>query len=276
MKQNIEPDKLAIFEDKPIRRLWDEKNEKWLFSIVDIVGVLTDSTNPRNYWKVLKNRLKEEGSEVVTNCNLLKLMAKDGKYYFTDVGDVETIFRLVQSVPSPKAEPIKLWLARVGYERVQEIADPERSINRARENWFKMGRDPEWIQRRMMGQEVRNKLTDYWKGHEIKTPIEYAILTNIIHQEWAGVTVKQHKQLKKLQHENLRDHMTEAEIIFTALAEMSTRKIAKTDKAVGFVENKIAGKKGGSIAKSARLALESKTKTKIISSSNFSNTKKLK
>jgi len=213
--------KLAIFEDKEIRRQWDKKQEKWYFSVVDIIQILINQSSfqlARNYWKVLKNRLKKEGSEVVTNCNRLKLLAEDGKLRFTDVADVETLFRLIQSVPSPKAEPIKLWLAKVGYERIQEIADPEKSVNRGRTNWERMGRSGKWIQQRMMGQEIRNKLTDFWKNNDVKEQNEYAILTNIIHKEWSDLSVKEHKNLKKLKTQNLRDHMTDAELVFTALA----------------------------------------------------------
>ncbi len=209
--------KISIFEGKKIRRHWDENKEKWYFSVVDIVAILINQTDfqlARNYWKVLKNRLKHEGSEVVTKCNQLKMEAEDGKLRETDVADVETILRLVQSVPSPKAEPIKLWLAKVGYERIQETVDPEKSIDRGRMNWQRMGRNGKWIQQRMMGQEIRNKLTDYWKENEVKEQGEYAILTNIIHQEWSDLSVKKHKSLKNLKTENLRDHMTDAELVF--------------------------------------------------------------
>jgi hypothetical protein len=205
----------------------------------------------------------------VTNCHQLKLEAADGKKYNTDVADPETLLRLIQSVPSPKAEPIKLWLAKVGYERMQEMADPERSVNRARENWQKHGRSEKWIQQRMMGQETRNKLTDYWKDHEIKEGEEFAILTNIIHQEWADVSVKEHKAIKGLKNQNLRDHMSEAELIFTALAELSTRQIAETVDATGMTENADASKKGGRIAKQARRELESKTGKSVITGENF-------
>lgn len=264
--------KISIFEGKKIRRHWDERKEKWYFSVIDIVQALTDQSDfqlARNYWKVLKNRLKKEGSEVVTNCNRLKLLAEDGKLRLTDVADVETLFRLIQSVPSPKAEPIKLWLAKVGYERLQEISDPEKSINRGRTNWERMGRSGKWIQQRMMGQEIRNKLTDYWKTHDVKEQDEYAILTNIIHQEWSDLSVKEHKNLKKLKTQNLRDHMTDAELVFTALAELSTRQIAESEQTKGLVENKIPAKKGGRIAKNARLELEEKTGRKVISGENF-------
>jgi DNA-damage-inducible protein D len=272
MKEN-----LAIFENFRIRRVYDEKAETWYFSVVDIIQVLTqqlDFQATRNYWKVLKNRLAKEGSQSVTNCNRLKLEATDGKKYLTDVADPETLLRLIQSVPSPKAEPIKLWLAKVGYERMQEMADPERSINRARENWQKHGRSEKWIQQRMTGQETRNKLTDYWNEHEISEGEEFAILTNIIHQEWADVTVKEHKALKGLKSQNLRDHMSEAELIFTALAELSTRQIAESVNATGMDENKTASKKGGGIAKQARRQLESKTGRSVITGQNYLPPKK--
>lgn len=263
---------LIVFEDYKIRRLYDEETETWYFSVVDIIQVLTqqpDFQSARNYWKVLKNRLKKEGSESVTKCNQLKLEAADGKNYLTDVANTETILRLIQSVPSSKAEPIKLWLAKVGYERIQEMTDPEKSLDRARETWAKHGRSEKWIQQRMMGQETRNKLTDYWKGHDIKENKEFAILTNIIHQEWADITVKQHKNLKGLKTQNLRDHMSEAELIFTALAELSTRQIAESTDATGMAENKTAARTGGSIAKKARVELEEKTQKKVVSNENY-------
>jgi hypothetical protein len=264
--------KLAIFEGKKIRRIYDEKTETWYFSVIDIIAVLIeqkDFKKAKSYWTTLKNRLKNEGSELVTKCDQLKMPSADGKFYKTDAADVETILRLIQSVPSPKAEPIKLWLAKVGYERIQETVDPEKSINRGRINWQRLGRSGKWIQQRMMGQEIRNKLTDYWKNNEVKERDEYAILTNIIHQEWTDLTVKNHKNLKKLKTENLRDHMTDAELIFTALAELSTRQIAETMVAKGLDENKIPAKKGGRIAKNARLELEQKTGKKVVSGDNF-------
>ncbi|KKS93698.1 MAG: antirepressor [Candidatus Jacksonbacteria bacterium RIFCSPLOWO2_02_FULL_43_9] len=279
MKNNTS---LAIFETHKIRRYFDEKTEIWYFSVIDIVAALTEQLDfqlARNYWKVLKIRLVKEGSEVVTKCNRLKMIAQDGKMRETDVADVETILRLIQSVPSKKAEPIKLWLAKVGYERVQEMSDPEKALNRSREYWQKMGRDPKWIQQRMMGQEIRNKLTDYWKDNEVREKEEYAILTNIIHQEWSDLTVKEHKGLKKLKRENLRDHMTDAELVFTALAELSTRQISETMNTKGLEENKIPAKKGGQVAKNARLELEQKTDKKVVSGRNFkqlSEQKKLK
>lgn len=187
---------IKLFESKKVRTHWDEAQEKWFFVIVDVVAILTDSLNPQVYWRVLKKRLKDEGNETVTNCNALKMEAPDGKKRLTDVGDTEQLLRLLQSIPSPKAEPFKQWLAKVGYERLQEIADPEQSLDRARENWQKLGRSEKWIQQRMTGQETRNKLTDYWKENGVEKPDEFALLTNIIHQEWTGLTVKKHKDLK--------------------------------------------------------------------------------
>ncbi len=262
-------DDIAIFEEAKIRRVYDEETETWFFSVVDIIQALTSPTDfqtARKYWNKLKERLKKEGSELVTSCHQLKLTAEDGKKRLTDVADAETLLRLVQSVPSPKAEPIKLWLAKVGYERMQEMADPEIALNRSRELWKQHGRSPKWIEQRMLGQETRNKLTDYWKTHDIKEGQEYAILTNIIHQEWSDLEVKQHKALKGLKTQNLRDHMTEAELIFTALAELSTRQIAESMEATGLEENKVAGKRGGGIARRARKELEDKTGSKVISS----------
>ncbi|MBN1972556.1 MAG: Bro-N domain-containing protein [Sedimentisphaerales bacterium] len=261
---------LAIFEDFKIRRLYDEKTETWFFSVVDVVAALTDSVNPRDYWFKMKVRVKsEDGIELSTICRQLKMKASDGKERLTDCSNAEGLLRIIQSIPSPKAEPFKRWLAKVGYERMQEIADPEKSLDRARENWQKHGRSQKWIQQRMMGQETRNKLTDYWKEHDITKDEEFAILTNIIHQEWADVSVKDHKLLKGLKTQNLRDHMTEAELIFTALAELSTRQIAESMQAKGMPENKEAGKKGGGIAKKARLELEEKTGKRIISGENY-------
>lgn len=262
----------AIFEEYEIRRVYDEATETWLFSVIDIIQVLTqqpDYQGARKYWKVLKGRLGKEGSQLVTNCYQLKMTAEDGKQRLTDVATAETLLRLVQSVPSPKAEPIKLWLAKVGYERMQEMADPARSLDRARETWQKHGRSEKWIQQRMTGQETRNKLTDYWKEHDIKEGEEYAILTNIIHQEWADVGVREHKAMKGLKSQNLRDHMSEAELIFTALAELSTRQIAESMEAAGMNENEAAAKTGGGIARKARLELEGKTGKKVVSAESY-------
>ena len=267
---------LAVFENFKIRRIYDKKTETWYFSVVDIIQALIQQTNyqaARKYWNKLKERLSKEGSQSVTNCHRLKLEAADGKRYLTDVASPETLLRLIQSVPSPKAEPIKLWLAKVGYERLQDMADPAKSLDRARQYWQQHGRSQKWIQQRMMGQETRNKLTDYWKDHEITKEEEYAVLTNIIHQEWSDITVKEHKDIKGLKTQNLRDHMSEAELIFTALAELSTRQIAETMAATGMIENAVAGKKGGGIAKKARLDLEEKTGKKVVSRNNYLPTK---
>jgi DNA-damage-inducible protein D len=263
---------IKLFENKKVRSQYDADKEMWYFSIVDIVGILTEQPTverARNYWKVLKSRLLKEGNETVTNCNRLKLEAEDGKLRLTDVGNVEDIFRLIQSIPSQKAEPFKQWLAKVGYERLQEINDPSQSIDRARENWQKLGRSEKWIQQRMTGQETRNKLTDYWQESGVKKGDEFAALTNIIHQEWTGLTVKKHKELKGLKSQNLRDHMSEAELIFTALAELSTRQIAETTKAKGLKENAVASKKGGAVAKNARKELEAKTGKSVVTGENF-------
>jgi len=257
----------VVFQEKAIRRAWN--NDEWWFSVVDVCGVLTDSPDAGAYWRKLKQRLGAEGSEVVTFCHGLKLEASDGKQRVTDCANVEGLLRIIQSVPSPKAEPFKRWLAKVGYERMREMADPALSLDRARETWQKHGRSEKWIQQRMTGQETRNKLTDYWANHEIKKGDEFAILTNIIHQEWADVDVKAHKQMKGLQTQNLRDHMSEAELIFTALAELSTRQIAESAEATGLNENAVAAKTGGGIAKKARLELESKTGKKVVSGENY-------
>ncbi len=261
---------IKLFEDKKVRSHWDETEEQWYFSVVDVVEILTDSTNPRDYWFKMKIRISDDdGLELSTICRQLKLKAADGKMRQTDVSNVQNLLRIIQSIPSPKAEPFKQWLAKVGYERMQEMADPGQGIERARENWQKLGRSEKWIQQRMTGQETRNKLTDYWKEAGVKEKDEFALLTNIIHQEWTGLTVKKHKDLKGLNTQNLRDHMSEAELIFTALAELSTRQIAETDEAKGLLENAKAGKKGGAIAKDARLALEAKTGKRVVTGENF-------
>jgi DNA-damage-inducible protein D len=260
---------IKVFESKQVRSIWSEEDQKWYFSIIDVVEILTDSSIPKRYWSDLKKKLKVEGSQLYEKIVQLKFKAADGKFYPTDCTDTEGLLRLIQSIPSPKAEPFKQWLAKVGYERMQEIADPEQSLHRARENWQQLGRSEKWIQQRMTGQETRNKLTDYWKKSGVEKADEFAMLTNIIHQEWTGLTVKKHKNAKGLKSENLRDHMTEAELIFTALAELSTRQIAETDEAKGLQQNKVASKKGGTIAKNARLALEEKTGKKVVSSESF-------
>lgn len=265
---------IAIFEEHPVRRTWDEKQEKWYFSVIDIIAILTGSSIPKRYWADLKKKLKTEGSQVYENIVQLKLLAKDGKKYLADVADVEAIFRLVQSVPSPKAEPLKLWLARVGYERMQETVDPELSISRGRKNWQLMGRSQKWVEQRMLSVETRNKLTDYWSDHGIEKGEEFAKLTNVIHQEWSGLSVKSHKNIKKLKTQNLRDHMSEAELIFTALAELSTRQISETEKAEGYGQNEVAAHKGGRISGNARKELEQQTGKKVVNSDNYLPNKK--
>lgn len=265
-------EELKLFEGNRIRHIYDEEKEIYYFSVVDIIAILIekDYQSARKYWNKLAQRLRDEGSEqTVTNCHQLKLESSDGKKYKTDVADIKTIFRIIQSVPSKKAEPIKQWLAKVGQERVQEMADPSTAIDRARETYKKLGRSDKWIQQRMTGQETRNKLTDYWSEHDIKEGEEYAILTNIIHQEWSGLSVKEHKNLKGLKSQNLRDHMSEAELIFTALAELSTRQIAESENATGMEENKISAKKGGKIAREAREKLELQTGQKVVTDDNF-------
>ena len=262
-------DSIKLFESKKVRTHWEPDEEQWYFSVIDVVEILTDSSDPKDYWYRMKKREKLSGIELSTICRQLKLISSDGKKYNTDCADTKGLLRIIQSIPSPKAEPFKQWLAKVGYERMQEIADPEQSIERARENWQKLGRSEKWIQQRMTGQETRNKLTDYWQEHDIEKPDEFAMLTNIIHQEWTGLTVKGHKSLKGLKSQNLRDHMSEAELIFTALAELSTRQIAESEEAKGLKENAKAGKKGGKIAKDARVALELKTGKKVVTGENF-------
>jgi hypothetical protein len=259
---------IKLFEEKKIRSFWNEKEEQWYFSVVDIIEALTDSVNPTDYLKKLRKRDSELGIYIGTNCPQVEMLT-NGKKRKTLSGTVKDIFRIIQSIPSPKAEPFKQWLAKVGYERMQEINDPSQSIDRARENWQKLGRSEKWIQQRMTGQETRNKLTDYWQESGVKKGDEFAALTNIIHQEWTGLTVKKHKDLKGLKSQNLRDHMSEAELIFTALAELSTRQIAETEKAKGLEENAAASKKGGAVAKNARKELESNTGKSVVTGENF-------
>ena len=263
---------LKVFEDSNIRSIYDEEKEIYYFSVVDIIAILIekDYQGARKYWKVLKGRIIKEGNnELVTNCYQLKLESTDGKKYKTDVADIKTIFRIIQSVPSKKAEPIKQWLAKVGQERVQEMADPSLAIDRARNTYKDQGRSDKWIQQRFSGQQTRNNLTDYWGDHGIEQPSEYAILTNIIHKEWSGLSVKEHKNLKGLKSQNLRDHMSEAELIFTALAELSTRQVAENNEATGLNENKKAAKIGGDIAKKAKEDFEERTGQKVVTSDNY-------
>jgi hypothetical protein len=264
---------LAIFESKQIRRSYIEETETWYFSLVDIIEALTDSVNPTDYLKKIRKRDLELGNYIGTNCPQVAMLT-NGKNRKTLAGNVKDVLRIVQSIPSPKAEPFKQWLAKVGYERIQEIQDPAQSIDRARENWKQHGRSEKWIQQRMMGQETRNKLTDYWKEAGIEEKKDFAILTNIIHQEWTGLSVKNHKEIKKLKSQNLRDHMSEAELIFTALAELSTRQIAEKEEAKGLIDNAKASKKGGAVAKNARIELEQNTGKSVVTGENFLAPKK--
>lgn len=265
---------LVLFESKQVRRYYDAENEIWYFSVVDIIRALTDSINPTDYLKKLRKRDAALGAYLGTNCPQVEMATQEGKKRKTLGGNVAHILRLIQSIHSPKAEPFKQWLAKVGYERMQEIANPEQSLDRARENWQKLGRSQKWIQQRMTGQETRHKLTDYWKQSGVEKVNEFALLTNIIHEEWTGLTVKKHKDVKGLKSQNLRDHMSEAELIFTSLAELSTRQIAETEEAKGLLQNAQAGIKGGSVAKNARKELESKTGKNVITGENFLPPKK--
>ncbi len=259
---------IQIFESKKIRSQWNAEEEKWYFSIVDIIEVLTVSPNPQVYWRVLKKRLKDEGNETVTNCNALKMEAADGKLRRTDVADTEQLFRLIQSIPSPKAEPFKQWLAKVGYERTEENEDPEKSIDRAMENYLKLGYSKEWINQRLKSIEVRKELTDEWENRGVKKGPEFATLTDIITQAWSGKTVKQYKEFKSLKKENLRDNMTNLELVLNMLAEATTSEISKEKKPANFTHNKIIAKQGGTIAGNTRKAIEAKTGKKVVSNNN--------
>jgi len=262
---------IKLFNERRIRTQWDDNQEKWYFSIVDVVGVLTESENPNNYWKVLKNRLKKEGSELVTNCNQLKMQSTDGKYYKTDVADTEQLFRLIQSIPSPKAEPFKMWLAQVGRERIDEIEDPEIGIDRLMETYLRKGYSKEWINQRLKSIEIRKELTDEWDNRGVKKGQEYAILTDEITKAWSGLTTKQYKGYKDLKKENLRDHMTNLELVLNMLAEASTTEISKKKEPKTFHENKVVARKGGNVAKAARLQLEKTTGKKVVTKLNAKN-----
>ena len=262
---------IRLFNEKQIRTHWDEEQEKWFFSIVDVVGVLTDSPNPNNYWKVLKHRLTKEGSELVTNCNQLKMQSADGKYYKTDIADTEQLFRLIQSIPSPKAEPFKMWLAKVGRERIDEIEDPEIGIDRLMETYLRKGYSKEWINQRLKSIEIRKELTDEWDNRGVKKGQEYAILTDEITKAWSGFTTKQYKNFKDLKKENLRDHMTNIELVLNMLAEASTTEISKKTEPKTFTENKVVAQKGGNVAKAARLQLQKSTGKNVVTRLNAKN-----
>ena len=265
---------IQLFQDKKVRVHWDTEVEKWYFSIVDVVGVLTESLNPKKYWSVLKTRLRKEGSEVATNCSRLKLLASDGKMRLTDVADTEQLLRLIQSVPSPKAEPFKLWLAKVGYERIEETEDPEKAFDRAMETYLKKGYSKNWINQRLKSIEVRKELTDEWENRGVKKGLEYAILTNEITKAWAGLSTKEYKQLKDLKKEGLRDNMTNLELVLNMLAETSTTELSKKKKPETLKENKIIARKGGGVAGNARKDLEKKLGESVISPLNAKSLKK--
>ena len=266
---------IKLYENKKIRSTWDDEKEEWYFSVVDVVGVLTDSEEPAAYWRKLKQRLKEEGSQTVTNCHGLKMKAKDGKMRTTDVADMQGIFRIIQSIPSPKAEPFKMWLAEVGKERIDETLDPEQTIDRALETYLKKGYSKEWINQRLQSIQVRKELTDVWENHGIKKGVEYAILTDEITKAWSGMTTKGYKQLKGLKKENLRDNMTTLEIVLNMLAEATTTEITKTMNPMGLEENKVVAKRGGSIAGNARKEIEQEIGKTVITSKNAVDLSKL-
>lgn len=257
---------LQLFEQKQVRSLWNEEEEKWYFSIVDVVGILSESPNPNNYWKVLKNRLKKEGSQLVTDCNQLKMVSSDGKYYKTDVADTEQLFRLIQSIPSPKAEPFKLWLAKVGSERLDEMQDPEIGIDRALQHYLQLGYSENWINQRLKSIEIRKELTDEWKSRGLKEGAQFAILTDIITKSWSDKTTKEYKILKGLKKENLRDNMSNTELILNMLAEASTKDISQAVNPKGFKESQKVARQGGNVAKVALKELEAKTGKKVVTS----------
>ena len=263
-KQN----EIRVFEEKKVRTLWDGEHEKWYFSIADVIAVLTDSPNPRKYWSVLKTRLKAEGSQLTTNCSQLKMQSADGKFYLTDVADTEQLFRLIQSIPSPKAEPFKLWLAQVASERLDEMQDPELSIDRALEQYMNLGYSENWINQRLKSIEIRKELTDEWKKRGLKEGVQFATLTDIITKAWSDKTTKEYKILKGLKKENLRDNMTNTELILNMLAEASTKDISAATNPKDFEESKKVAKQGGNVAKVARKELEAKTGKNVVTSLN--------
>jgi len=267
---------IQIFEGKKVRTLWDEEQEKWYFSIVDVIAVLTESPNPRKYWSVLKTRLKAEGSELTTNCSQLKMQSADGKFYLTDVADTEQLFRLFQSIPSPKAEPFKLWLAQVATERLDEMQDPELTIDRALEQYLQLGYSQNWINQRLKSIEIRKELTDEWKTRGLKEGQQFATLTDIITKAWANKTTKEYKILKGLKKENLRDNMTNTELILNMLAEASTKDISQAVNPKDFEESKKVAKQGGNVAKVAMKELEAKTGRKVVTALNAKTVLQLK
>lgn len=261
----VKKNSIKLFGDDKIRAIWDDEQEKWYFSIVDVVAVLTESPNPQTYWRVLKKRLKDEGNETVTNCNALRMRAADGKMRVTDVADTEQLLRIIQSVPSPKAEPFKMWLAKVGADRLDQMQDPELSIQQAMIDYKRLGYSDNWINQRLKSIEIRKDLTDQWKLHNVEEGVQYASLTDIIYQAWAGRTTKEYKQYKGLKKENLRDNMTNEELILNMLAELSTTSITKAKNPQTLDENKQCAKEGGNVARVAREELESKTGRQVVS-----------
>lgn len=268
MEDHDKKTSIKLFEDYKVRTSWDGEKETWYFSVVDIVGILSESTNPNNYWKVLKNRLRKEGSQLVTTCNQLKMQSSDGKFYKTDVLDTEGVLRLVQSIPSPKAEPFKLWLAKVGSERLDEMQDPEIAINRALQYYLAKGYSLEWVNQRLKSIEIRKALTDEWQRSGVKNT-EYAVLTDILTQEWSGMKTREYKDFKGLKKESLRDNMSNMELVLNMLAEVSTTEISKQRNPKTLNENKSVAKQGGSVAKEARKKLELETGKPVITDENF-------
>lgn len=264
VKQNV----IKVFEEKKVRALWDNETEEWYFSIVDVIAVLTDSPNPRKYWSVLKTRLKKEGSELATNCSQLKMLSSDGKYYKTDVATTQQLFRLIQSVPSPKAEPFKLWMAQVAKERLDQMQDPELSIEQAMEDYKRLGYSDSWINQRLKSIEIRKELTDEWKRRGLQEGVQFATLTDIIYQSWADRTAKEYKRFKGLKKENLRDNMTNKELVLSMLAELSTKEISESTQPKTFSDHKNVARRGGNIAREARLRLEEETGKPVISPLN--------
>ena len=261
----VNKNSIKLFGDDKIRAIWDDEQEKWYFSVVDVVAVLTNSPNPQTYWRVLKKRLKDEGNETVTNCNGLKMRAADGKMRLTDVADTEQLLRIIQSVPSPKAEPFKTWLAKVGAERLDQMQDPELSIQQAMIDYKRLGYSDNWINQRLKSIEIRKDLTDQWKTHNVEEGVQYASLTDIIYQTWAGKTAKEYKQLKGLKKESLRDNMTNEELVLNMLAELSATSITKAKNPQTLDENKTCAKEGGNVARVAREELEAKTGRQVVS-----------
>ena len=261
-------DKIKLFENQRIRTAWDEEKEEWYFSVVDVVGVLTDSVDPTAYWRKLKQRLKAEGNETVTNCHGLKMTAHDGKKRLTDVADTEQLLRIIQSIPSPKAEPFKLWLAQVGRERIEETIDPEQAIDRALETYLKKGYDTDWIHQRILSIRVRNELTAEWQARGVEQGREYAILTDEITKAWSGMTTRQYKNLKGLKKENLRDNMSTLEIVLNMLAETTTTELSKAHQPEGFEESRIVARRGGKVAGDARRAIEADTGRPAVTAEN--------